>query len=314
MSDYGTGIDKPEGGREALEAAARRLEASGNYRVLRRLDLPACLAAPDGSPTRLGMFLDLESTGLDPLTCEPLELAIVPFEYRADGAVVAVHPPLHQFNQPSAPIAPEIEAITGITDAMVDGKKVDPALVAAFIEPAAIIIAHNAAFDRPLAERIAPEFAGKPWACTMTDVDWRGEGVEGRRLSDLLASYGLFFDAHRATGDCEAGIALLAQKLPRSGFPVLGAVLHAARRPRWRIFALDAPFDSREALRSRGYRWNSLAAFGPRAWWIELEASRVEPEINFLESDIFGRAINLPIREITAYDRYANRNDPAAVR
>lgn len=295
---------------EMLEAAARRLEASGRYRVLRRLDLATCLAPSDGSPTRLGMFLDLESTGLDPLTCEPLELAIVPFEYQADGAIVAVHAQLHQFNQPSGPIDPEIEAITGITDGMVAGQSIDAARVAAFIEPAAIIVAHNAAFDRPLAERIAPEFANKPWACSMADVDWKAEGIEGRRLADLLAGYGFFFNSHRATGDCEAGIALLAQRLPRSARPVLGAILHMARRPRWRIFALDAPFDCREALRSRGYRWNVIPAFGPRAWWIELEAKRVEPELAFLEADIFGHPVELPIREVTAYDRYASRQGP----
>lgn len=297
--------------RNTLEAAASQLEASGRYRVLRRLDLTACLASPDGSPIRLGMFLDLESTGLDPLTCEPLELAVVPFEYRADGAVVAVHPPLHQFNQPSAPIDPEIEAITGITDAMVAGQHIDAERVAAFVEPAAIIIAHNAAFDRPLAERIVPEFSDKPWACTMADVDWRAEGIGGRRLGDLLGGYGLFFDAHRAIGDCEAGIALLAQKLPRSQRSVLGAILHVARRPRWRIYAIDAPFDCREALRGRGYRWNAGPAFGPRAWWIELEGARVEAELAFLEADIFGRPVDLPIREINAYDRFASRVDPA---
>ncbi|MEA3535856.1 3'-5' exonuclease [Rhizobium sp. CC-YZS058] len=290
---------------ELLEAAARQLEASGRYRVLRRLDLAACLADRDSSPTRLGMFLDIECTGLDPLTCEPIELAILPFEYRLDGAIVAIHPPFQQVNQPSAPIPPNITKITGINDEMVSGHHIDPATVANFVEDAAIIIAHNAAFDRPIAERISPAFIAKPWACTMSDVDWKSEGFEGRRLGELLAAFGVFFDAHRALDDCEAGVGLLAQKVPCSGRRVLEMLLETARKPCWRIFAIDAPYDARELLRQRGYRWNASPEFGPKSWWIDLGMKEVEPELQFLENEIFHRPISLPMEEMTAYDRYS---------
>ncbi|MDC7812809.1 3'-5' exonuclease [Sphingomonas koreensis] len=290
-----------------LEAAARQLEASGRYRVLRRLDLGACLTDRDGSQTRLGMFLDIESTGLDPLTCEPIELAILPFEYQLDGAIVAIHPPFHQFNEPSNPIPPQITRITGISNELVAGHRIDPAAVASFIDDAAIVVAHNAAFDRPIAERISPAFVAKPWACTMSDVDWKVEGVEGRRLGELLGAFGLFFDAHRALDDCEAGMALLAQTAPRSGRRVLEILLATARKACWRIFALEAPYDARETLRQRGYRWNAIPEFGPRSWWIDLEMKRVEPELQYLENEIFERPLNLPMREITAYDRYSIR-------
>ncbi|MEG8041728.1 3'-5' exonuclease [Sphingomonas sp. LR59] len=292
---------------EMLEAAARQLEASGRYRVLRRLDLPASLTEPDGSLTRLGMFLDIESTSLDPLTCEPIELAIVPFEYRLDGAIVAIHPSFHQFNQPAAPISEEITRITGITNDMVAGQCIDPNAVANFITDAAIIVAHNASFDRPIAERISPAFITKPWACTMSDVNWKEEGFESRRLKDLLAAFGIFFDAHRALDDCEAGIALLAQIIPRSSRRVLETILTMARKSYWRVFAVEAPYDTRDTLRQRGYRWNTAPAFGPRSWWVDLEMKQVEPELRFLEGEIFKRVINLPMQEITAYNRFSCR-------
>ena len=293
---------------DGLEAAAVQLEASGRYRVLRRLDLTSCLAERDDSPTRLGMFLDIESTGLDPLTCEAIELAILPFEYRLDGKIVAVHPPFHQFSEPSTPISDEITRITGITNAMVAGHCIDSVAVARFIESAVIVVAHNAAFDRPIAERITPAFIAKPWACSMSDVDWRSEGLEGRRLGELLAAFGLFFDPHRASDDCEAGIALLTQILPTSGRRVLETVLAAARKAYWRIFAVEAPYDAREILRQRGYRWNATPEFGPRSWWIDLEMTRVEDELQFLEEEIFRRSLDLPMQKITAYDRYSMRN------
>jgi DNA polymerase-3 subunit epsilon len=297
-----------------LEAAAHQLEASGRYRVLRRLDLETCLTDRDSSPTRLGMFLDIESTGLDPLTCEAIELAILPFEYRLDGAIVAVHPPFHQINQPSVPIPPEITRITGIDDEMVSGHHIDPATVASFINDAAIIIAHNAAFDRPIAERISPAFIAKPWACTMSDVDWKSEGFGGRRLSELLTAFGVFFDAHRALGDCEAGVGLLAQKVPYSGRRVLELLLATARKQCWRIFAVDAPYDARESLRQRGYRWNATPEFGPKSWWIDLEMKQVEHELQFLEEEIFRRPLSLPLEEITAHNRYSVRMTRQAIR
>ena len=292
---------------DMLEVAARQLEASGRYRVLRRLNLAACLTNRDGSPTRFGMFLDIESTGLDLLTCEPIELAVLPFEYQIDGGIVAIHPPFHQYNQPSAPIPVEVTSITGITNEMVAGEHIDHAAVQSFMADAAIVIAHNAAFDRPIAERISPVFSSKPWACTMSDVDWKFEGYQSRRLGDLLAAFGLFFEAHRASDDCEAGVALLAQTVARSGRRVLESVLATARKPSWRIFAVEAPYVTREALRQRGYRWNSAQSFGPRAWWIELEMNKVEPELRFLEDEIFRRPLNLPMQEITAYNRYSHR-------
>jgi DNA polymerase-3 subunit epsilon len=45
---------------------------------------------------------------------------------------------------------------------MVAGQTIDTAAVANFIGPAVIIVAHNAAFDRPLAERLTKPSSSKP--------------------------------------------------------------------------------------------------------------------------------------------------------
>jgi len=290
------------------ESVVRELEASGKYRVLRRLDLPRLLAENLGTPTKCGIFLDIESTGLNPVLNEPIEFAMVPFEYTTDGRVVAVREPLHQFNEPTEAIPSEITAITGLTDAHVAGHKLDVSAIEMFAAQAAIIIAHNAAFDRPFAERISPVFAAKPWACTMCDVPWKEEGIEGRRLSDLLSRFSYFFDAHRAVDDCNGGIALTTMTLPVSGRTVLDRLLEGARQPTWRIFAEGAPFETKEVLKQRGYRWNTDAAVGPRAWRIDVDEGRVETEITFLKTDIL-RSRSIPsVSEITAFQRYSARN------
>jgi DNA polymerase-3 subunit epsilon len=291
-----------------LDSMVRALEETGQYRVLRRLDLARRLELNDGTPVRRGIFLDIESTGLDPSSSEPIELAMVPFDYTNDGRVFAVHTALHQFNEPSEPIPPEITAITGLTDEQVIGHKLDTATIDAFASQAAVILAHNAAFDRPFAERISPLFAAKPWACTMCDVPWRDEGIEGRRLSDLLSCFSYFFDPHRAVDDCQAGIALTTMVLPKSGKRVLEKLLHVARQPTWRIFAEGAPFETKDVLKHRGYRWNTNPSVGPRAWRIDVDPDHVEAEVAFLKTEILRSNATPPIYEITAFQRYSNRS------
>jgi hypothetical protein len=104
--------------------------------------------------------------------------------------------------------------------------------VAAFAAPAALVIAHNASFDRRLLERFSPVFQTKPWACSMSEIDWKDEGHEGVKLAYLAAGAGFFYDRHRATSDCAAAIELLARDLPRSGQPALARLLEAATSTR----------------------------------------------------------------------------------
>lgn len=290
-----------------LEDAAARLEATGNYRVLRRLNLAERLLVDEGLRLRTGMFLDVETTGLDPKVNEIIELAITPFDYDTHGRVVSVGAPLHQFNEPADPIPSEITALTGLTDELVAGHALDLGVIEAFVGRADIILAHNAAFDRPFAERLSPVFAAKAWGCTMCDVPWKDEGIEGRRLSDLLGEFHYFFDAHRAVDDCEAGIALLTMTLPRSGVRVLQRLLEVARRPTWRIFAEGASFDVKDVLKHRGYKWNADWSIGPKAWWKDVDASVVEKECAYLCSEIFKKDVNPPMFEITAFQRYSTR-------
>jgi len=290
-----------------LEDAAACLEATGNYRVLRRLNLAERLVGDEGLRLRTGMFLDVETTGLDPKVSEIIELAITPFDYDTDGRIVSVGAALHQFNEPPDPIPSEITAITGLTDELVAGHALDVGAIETFVGRADIILAHNAAFDRPFAERLSPIFAAKAWGCTMCDVPWKDEAIEGRRLSDLLGGFHYFFDAHRAVDDCEAGIALLTMTLPRSGVRVLQRLLEVARRPTWRIFAEGASFDVKDLLKHRGYRWNAERSIGPKSWWKDVDASLIEEERAYLLSEIFKREVNLPRFEITAFQRYSTR-------
>jgi hypothetical protein len=170
---------------DELEVLAAKLEATGTYRVLRKLASRLATEPPAGVKARQGLFVDTETTGLDQARDEIIELAMVPFTYGLDGQVYSVGEPFQRLREPSKPIPAEITAITGIDDAMVAGKCIDPGDVAHAAASASLVVAHNAAFDRRFLERFCNTFNTKPWACSMSEVDWAGEGYEGTKLAYL---------------------------------------------------------------------------------------------------------------------------------
>jgi DNA polymerase-3 subunit epsilon len=292
---------------EDLDAMARTLEASGTYRVLRRLAPHVAVDPPPGQVTRQGLVVDVETTGLDAARHEIIELAMVPFTYGLDGQIYAVGEPFHGLRQPAAPIPADITSITGITDEVVAGHSIDPAAVGSFAAGAALVIAHNAAFDRRFLERFCETFTTKAWACSMSQVDWADEGHDGTKLAYLAAGAGFFYDRHRATSDCLAAVALLGAPLPRSGRYALAQLLERARQPTWRVWAENSPFDLKDVLKARGYRWNGEGTGAPKAWFVDVADDGREAELAFLRSEIYRGDVDLLTRRITAYDRFSDR-------
>ena len=90
------------------------------------------IETPIGHQNRLGLFVDVETTGLDPEKEEVIELAMLPFRYSLGGSVIDVLDPLDRLRQPSTPIPPAVTALTGITDEMVADQKIDPEEVSEF--------------------------------------------------------------------------------------------------------------------------------------------------------------------------------------
>lgn len=292
---------------EELEAMARELEATERFRVLRRLEPRRSKSADVGRETRLGLFLDLETTGLDPAHDEVIELAMTPFRFSPAGEILEVLPPFEALQAPSRPIPPEVTALTGIDDAMVAGQTIDANAVCQFAAPAVVILAHNAAFDRPFAERLCDVFTTKAWGCSMSQIDWAVEGFEGTKLAYLVARAGFFYDGHRAVHDCAAAIELLSRPLPKTGEIALSRLLVTARRPTWRIWAENAPYDLKDVLKRRGYRWSGGEDGRPRAWYFDALEETRDAELAFLRSEIYRGEIEPLTRRITAFDRFSDR-------
>src|SRR5690242_334348 len=104
-----------------LEIAARDLEATGDFKVLRRI-MPRVPRPATNPSDKTGIVLDLETTGLDHAKDEVIEVGAVKFRFDATGAVSGVADVLQAFNQPAQSIPAEITLLTGITDAMAAGQ------------------------------------------------------------------------------------------------------------------------------------------------------------------------------------------------
>jgi DNA polymerase-3 subunit epsilon len=298
--------DQPTYAADDLERMRHALERSGRYRVLTQYQRRASYAEPSTDstgPLRRGVFLDVETTGLDPGD-KIIELALVSFQFDDAGTVYRVLEEFDEFEDPGREISQEITDLTGITTEDVRGKRLSDDLVSSIVEPADLVIAHNAAFDRPYVERRLPVFEGKAWACSVSDIEWRRHGFSGRNLEYLAMKRGFVFEGHRAINDCLAGLELLTLPLPpTAGPPTLAGLLLKSRRSTVRLWAKDSPFDSKDRLKARAYRWNA----GARMWWRDLPAEEFDDELSWLEAAVYRNRPALPYLEIDAMRRYSTR-------
>ena len=194
-------------------------QPTADTRTLHRLDLPAHLCDTGDAALRRALYVDCETTGLNVEHDQAIELALLPFTYAVgDGRIAEVlhHEAQVHLHDPGRPLDPFITDLTGLTDDDLRGRRIDVDAANALIARSNLIVAHNARFDRPFVERALPATRALPWGCSMRDVPWTAHGCPSAALHCLACHYGVFArDRHRALADCEVGVWLLAQTLPR---------------------------------------------------------------------------------------------------
>jgi DNA polymerase-3 subunit epsilon len=297
-----------------LESWAQSLEAHPDYRVIRRLQPRLLWPAPAGQKTLQVVVLDTETTGLNHTKDKIIEMALLRVEVDlSTGLPVGAVEVFDELEDPGMPIPKEAMAITGITDQDVAGKRLDEGRIAALMDGVDVVIAHNAGFDRPFCEARLPLFRNVAWACSFADLDWKAQGRSSSKLEALAQGLGLFYDAHRAEMDCHALLAVLAAPLPNTPeSTAMAGLLASAQTPFFRLQATGAPFDAKDLLKARAYRWSAEL----RVWHTRLsDEAALEAECAWLKAEVYGqRSASVMVEKVDALSKYAARSGAMAPR
>ncbi|WP_439571864.1 3'-5' exonuclease [Sphingomonas sp.] len=265
-------------GDPALEPSARALDRSADFRVLRRLPRLEELwvtSMPARQPAIRLAVIDSETTGLGEHD-KMVEFAMVKIALDPDGQLCEVGAPIEGLEDPGAPLRPEIAAITGLDDTLLTDKRFDEHVLRDQLADVDAIIAFNMAFDARFWRTRFP-WITHPLICAQKDIDWLAQGHSERSQTALLAARGFFYEAHRAAPDAWALTILLATQA-RDGRTIAANLVDGAQRTTYRVRAIGAPFDCRDALKAAGYRWDARA----RTWWIDVEPTRLKAELAML--------------------------------
>lgn len=220
-------------------------------------------------------LIDLETTGFNAGADEIIEIGLVQVAYSPTvRKITSIIEITSQFEQPSKPISELVTNITGITNDMVAGKKIDDAHVARIFNSSELIIAHNARFDRSFSDIRFKALANKLWACSVKDIDWYAIGFESAKLEYLLLKNGYFYGGHRAATDCLAMVALF-EAVPNA----LPELLQSANKASFKIEAKGVGYNDREVVKGRGYKWNADGKF----WWHIVSEDDYTEEKAFLD-------------------------------
>lgn len=252
-----------------------------------------------------GCVIDLETTGLDTSVCEIIDIAFRLFEFDEAGNIYSIGEYYQCFNEPTMPLSEDVKRVTGYNDAMLKGHKIDWAVVDSMLAKVDVAIAYNASFDRPVAERYSDVFKDMNWACAMKEISWEESfGVSGKLewLGYKLA--GMYYEAHQALADVDFTLHMLTVK-DSLGTPAMAELVKNAFSPNYTIRAIGAPFDQKDNLRARGYRWNPGSLTSAKCWEISVSSTQYEAEIEVLKTSMGCRA---PVSvKITAKDRFSIR-------
>ncbi len=292
------------------EKALEQILKDPNYMVLKKL--PETLESRSSSgPERFSaIVIDLETMGLDAKKDKIIEIGLLKFSFSSLDGIIEVTDTYNSLSDPGMPIPELVTKITGITNEDVKDHKIDWTLVAEQIKNCNLVICHNSGFDRNFLELQTPVeiqalFKKIPFACTLKDIDWNERGFESGKLDYLNWKLGFFYDGHRALTDCWAAFNLLLQE--DGAFDELK---NNVKKSETLLCAVSAPFEKKDLLKERKYRWSDGAGRLPKCWWITVSNDHIEEETSFLEETIYGRpgaAKKLPQSKITAHTRYSFR-------
>ena len=67
------------------------------------------------------------------------------------------------------------------------------------------------------------------------------------------------------------------------------------------------PFDLKDSLKRRGYRWSDGSDGRPKSWYIDVCETALDDEVAFLKSEIYLRDVEPRLQTLTAFTRFSAR-------
>lgn len=292
------------------EAALHELLADPDYQILKRVPTTLTHKTSTDPKSFVATIIDLETMGLDPNKHEIIEIGLLSFSFSSADGILDIVTTYNELNDPCKPIPEEVTKVTGIRDEDVKGKAIDWEHVSQSLKASHLVICHNSAFDRNFLEMQTPEpiqviVQSLPFACTVRDIDWKKYGIESSKLDYINWKLGYFYDGHRAINDCWATLNILLQ-----AESVFDELKSNVRKREVIICAKDAPFDKKDLLKARNYRWSDGTARLPKGWWICIDSAFLDEEKQWLDEEIYerqGASNKIPKGDITARNRYSFR-------
>ena len=273
------------------------IAAPNNVKLLTKLIEPEIV--PELDDTVKVMFLDTETTGLNPELDSVIELGYVVTQFTKQGEYKGVISCYNGLQEPPFPISDNIAAITGIKQEDLIGTKLDMTTIQHDLSKTVLCIAHNASFDRKFVEGLHPLFSTRRWACTYADIDWKALNISSSKLEFIGHMCGFYFDAHRAINDV---FAMLEAVRLTNTFSQLFA---AAQKSTYVLSAIGAPFDSKDMLKERKYK-PKYAGKKFVCWYtnVATEEQMKEEKVWLMET---AKCTCVPVKEVLPFERFSVR-------
>ena len=263
----------------------KNIDETGKIATLHKFEKLDSPTKDKTSGDKLGIILDLETTGLSREHDEIIEVAFRPFYFCSQFfEVTKLARKFTLYNEPSSPIREEITEITGITNEMVAGQKIDWDWLRNMLNSADYIICHNASFDRGFLDTTLEREGVSTtddvvWACSMKQVDWMSFCRPSKALEVLCAWSGFFYDSHRAHVDVDALLHLLRRENR------ISELISNASVADYRVFAMNSPREMNHHLKRRWYRWDPNVSM----WWKNFNSEEeAQKETEWLSENIKG--------------------------
>ena len=199
--------------------------------------------------------IDTETTGLDPQTCDVIEIAFAVGEFDDTGKLTLI--------EAISTVLPctqnDAEAINGITPELSSKGTVEHYAIAKSLLAVDFFVAHNASFDKGFFDKSLTQIpdanerlalSSKRWVCTLNDYEIADKA--GRRLTHMAADMGIFMSAskHRALVD----VMVLFEVVSKLGEAAFVQAFKRSLWPEWRVQAMVS-FEDKHLAKEAGFQW-----------------------------------------------------------